>query len=637
MACLSKRETLNYSNFSFSAEALFRLYRQTFPVYESIHHTRVSPTPTTPVSSLNNPPGESASASNDEAVLEDFHNPPAWRLPEGVLPREWRTADHRAFFPGLTHCRREITSEFDYFLMSVKGRMGRESGEQIRHKESPRSKASSTLEKYFNNEMLSDGQYHSNEKELGHKKQERHKNFTSSFSTSNSKVDSEDFVAHNFINTTPTMPIPHYSSDPSKDAQQLSKANISIDPINFSISPCSNSRKNESKLNDTQMISIHELSRLHGVLKRVVADVEDDFRRSRNTAFMLVLATLVYLISVHIFKCIFKVVVVTKKKKRNSKCHSLLQRRTSSIDANNASKAAPLLVMKHQNNTQADKNPPFSQCLDDEYVYKGSSALTSLNNSDYFVNRQPYNDSSTKQLHHSTLSSRKNQEHKHVRILDSKQQRLNSHQSSNFATLPHNPMPQPSHTYHPHHTIHPNSKLFYPQPQHSTSYLSSQNFIAQNNLQQKYTKGNDQLLRSIHNSLLSTNFCFKKAAREGVDESNANTLTSIVEATSEHNVGDVEDEHTTVVEGAKANILEGTNSNSNKICGGVDHYKSTFNNKSQNNSNDNKINNNKNNNNNNSSVINDNSTHKNNNDNCREDSNPSSLKPFVSGLKIATV
>ena len=72
VVCFSHRETFYYANFSFSAEALFRLYRQSYSG--------------------------------------------AWlarrELPDGVV--NWRTAAHRSFFPELQSCRQDILADMDY-------------------------------------------------------------------------------------------------------------------------------------------------------------------------------------------------------------------------------------------------------------------------------------------------------------------------------------------------------------------------------------------------------------------------------------------------------------------------------------------------------------------------------------------
>ena len=66
--CLSHRETLYYANFSFGGEAVFRLYRQSYPGYRD--------------------PG-------------------------------WRRAGHQTFFPELNLCREEIYADLDYLALSL--------------------------------------------------------------------------------------------------------------------------------------------------------------------------------------------------------------------------------------------------------------------------------------------------------------------------------------------------------------------------------------------------------------------------------------------------------------------------------------------------------------------------------------
>jgi len=69
IVCFSHRETFYYANYSFSGEAVFRLYRQS---YAGLRH---------------NPTG-------------------------------WRVTTHQTFFPELHHCRREILADMDYIGMS---------------------------------------------------------------------------------------------------------------------------------------------------------------------------------------------------------------------------------------------------------------------------------------------------------------------------------------------------------------------------------------------------------------------------------------------------------------------------------------------------------------------------------------
>ena len=74
VVCLSHRETFYYANFSFSAEALFRLYRQSYPLSQT---------------------------GGDESATT-----------------AWRTASHQAFFPLMFSCRQEILADLDYVGMS---------------------------------------------------------------------------------------------------------------------------------------------------------------------------------------------------------------------------------------------------------------------------------------------------------------------------------------------------------------------------------------------------------------------------------------------------------------------------------------------------------------------------------------
>ena len=71
--CFSHRETFYYANYSFAGEAVFRLYRHSYP------------------------------------------------LDAGAQPRPpgWRTDEHRVFFPELSDCRREIVADLDYIGMST--------------------------------------------------------------------------------------------------------------------------------------------------------------------------------------------------------------------------------------------------------------------------------------------------------------------------------------------------------------------------------------------------------------------------------------------------------------------------------------------------------------------------------------
>ena len=71
--CFSHRETFYYTNFSFAGEAVFRLYRHSYPVGAA----------------------------------------------ERRRPAGWRTDEHRVFFPELTDCRREIIADLDYIGMST--------------------------------------------------------------------------------------------------------------------------------------------------------------------------------------------------------------------------------------------------------------------------------------------------------------------------------------------------------------------------------------------------------------------------------------------------------------------------------------------------------------------------------------
>ena len=70
--CFSHRETFYYANFSFAGEAVFRLYRHSYPL-------------------------------------------------DGGEPRRpgWRTDEHGVFFPELTECRQEIIADLDYIGMST--------------------------------------------------------------------------------------------------------------------------------------------------------------------------------------------------------------------------------------------------------------------------------------------------------------------------------------------------------------------------------------------------------------------------------------------------------------------------------------------------------------------------------------
>ena len=70
--CFSHRETFYYANFSFAGEAVFRLYRHSYPL--DVGEPR--------------PPG-------------------------------WRTDEHRLFFPDLVDCRQEIIADLDYIGMST--------------------------------------------------------------------------------------------------------------------------------------------------------------------------------------------------------------------------------------------------------------------------------------------------------------------------------------------------------------------------------------------------------------------------------------------------------------------------------------------------------------------------------------
>lgn len=70
--CFSHRETFYYANFSFAGEAVFRLYRHSYPL--------------------------------------DAAEP---------RPPGWRTDEHRVFFPDLTDCRQEIIADLDYIGMST--------------------------------------------------------------------------------------------------------------------------------------------------------------------------------------------------------------------------------------------------------------------------------------------------------------------------------------------------------------------------------------------------------------------------------------------------------------------------------------------------------------------------------------
>lgn len=71
--CFSHRETFYYANFSFAGEAVFRLYRHSYP------------------------------------------------LDAGDEPRRpgWATDEHRAFFPEMTDCRLEIIADLDYIGLST--------------------------------------------------------------------------------------------------------------------------------------------------------------------------------------------------------------------------------------------------------------------------------------------------------------------------------------------------------------------------------------------------------------------------------------------------------------------------------------------------------------------------------------
>jgi len=70
--CFSHRETFYYANFSFAGEAVFRLYRHSYPL-------------------------------------------------DGREPRRqgWRTDEHSVFFPELTDCRQEIIADLDYIGLST--------------------------------------------------------------------------------------------------------------------------------------------------------------------------------------------------------------------------------------------------------------------------------------------------------------------------------------------------------------------------------------------------------------------------------------------------------------------------------------------------------------------------------------
>ena len=89
VVCFSHKETFYYANFSFSAEALFRLYRQSYPTLS------VSLT--------------AAAQTGDESVAATV----------GDRTDGWRTADHRTFFPELDACRQEIIADMDYIGMST--------------------------------------------------------------------------------------------------------------------------------------------------------------------------------------------------------------------------------------------------------------------------------------------------------------------------------------------------------------------------------------------------------------------------------------------------------------------------------------------------------------------------------------
>lgn len=71
IVCFSHRETFYYANFSFAGEALYRLYRQSYPSTEGV--------------------GRGA---------------------------DWRTASHQSFFPELYACRMEILADLDYIGMT---------------------------------------------------------------------------------------------------------------------------------------------------------------------------------------------------------------------------------------------------------------------------------------------------------------------------------------------------------------------------------------------------------------------------------------------------------------------------------------------------------------------------------------
>jgi len=73
--CFSHRETFYYANFSFAGEAVFRLYRHSYPL--------------------------------DAADSRDPRRP------------GWRTDEHSVFFPELTDCRQEIIADLDYIGMST--------------------------------------------------------------------------------------------------------------------------------------------------------------------------------------------------------------------------------------------------------------------------------------------------------------------------------------------------------------------------------------------------------------------------------------------------------------------------------------------------------------------------------------
>ena len=516
VACLSRRETLNYSNYSFAAEALFRLYRQTFPFFDATpssqsnvkrtEHKTIKPTEK--LNSKTNPGnGLNDIKKSDANVQEDVHEnvqtdeaSQAWWLEYGVIPREWRTADHRIFFPALFNCRREITSEFDYLLMGIKGRIGRDSGKRLKKRNSDIAYKINDMNENYNHKKINN---HYQTKPNGTEKNDE----------VNAKLDNRKQIYKRKKRSTIKMKNPNFqkSFETEKEvpvpAINLSSASFDPSLINFSNSPCAGLRKNESKLNDTLLLSEHELWRVHRALKSAVGEVEDGIRRSRNIALVVVLVSFLYVSSAHFLKCIIKIVL--KMKKNEKKCHSLLQRRTSNNNRNdheNISKPTPLLYMERFNN---------EACLDDEYIYNSSSQIpkNSSKHKNLFFNKKSNIDDKNKQL--KFPKNPKLLQPRHVKISEAQQ-------TTHFATLPHKPHNQFQPLFSQHSTLHPKTL------QNKSPYLPNQVIFAQNNDPQQ-----NQLFKPLQNSIFSTNFWLKKSSKS-ISEDN-NTLSSIVEMPLEEN------------------------------------------------------------------------------------------------------